>query len=211
MVALKAAPDWAAAAQGLVDGCAHAPNAAWRTELLERVCAALGDQLYPAFLNVLCLVGERGSDAAQAAVADALVDALCSGRLPAGRRPAWGLAGRWGEALGPLEYLCVGYADPPAGQAPSAAHADRALQALLALLWHSPRAWALYAARVQALTEAPPDGTLTRGARQALLALAAAMQASGATPASAAAAVLAAHPGAGTGLAALVSTPPVFR
>ncbi len=211
MVALKAAPDWAAAAQCLVDGCAHAPNAAWRTELLERVCAALGDQLYPAFLNVLCLVGERGSVAAQAAVADALVDALCSGRLPAGRRPAWGLGGSWGAALGPLEYLCVGHVDPPAGQAPSAAHTDRALQAMLALLWRSPRALALYAARVQALTDAPPDGTLTRGARQALLALAAAMQAPGATPATAAAAVLASPPGAGAGLAALASVPPVFR
>jgi hypothetical protein len=214
MVALKPAPDWAAAAQCLVDGCAHAPNAAWRTELLERVCLALGDQLYPAFLNVLCLVGERGSAQAQAAVADALVDALCSGRLPAGRRPAWGLGGGWGAALGPLEYLCVGHVDPPAGPAPSAAHTDRALQALLALVWRSPRALALYAGHLQALTDAPPDGTLTRAARQTLLALAAALRAPGATPATAATSVLAAagaSDGAGARLAALVASPPVFR
>ena len=69
---------------------AHAPDAAYRCALLERLCLALGDQLYPAFLTVLCRVGEMGTPAAQTAVADALVDALRSGRLPAARRPAWG-------------------------------------------------------------------------------------------------------------------------
>ena len=88
---LKAEPQWDAAAQLLVDGCAHAPDAAYRVDLLERLCLALGDQLYPAFLNVLCIVSERGTPAAQVAVADALVDALRSGRLPAGRRAAWGV------------------------------------------------------------------------------------------------------------------------
>ena len=85
-LALKADPQWDAAAQLLVDGCAHAPDAAYRVDLLERLCLALGDQLYPAFLKVLCVVSERGTPAAQVAVADALVDALRSGRLPAGRR-----------------------------------------------------------------------------------------------------------------------------
>lgn len=178
-VMLKHAPDWAAAAQLLVDGCAHAPDAAYRADLLERLSMALGDQLYPAFLNVLCRVGELGTPGAQAAVADALVDALRSGRLPAGRRAAWGArqAPRGthspvAQALGPIEYLCAWYADPGADQAPSAATFDRALQSLLRLVGHSPRARSLYAGRLTALADEPLSGTLSRSTRHVLQQLA---------------------------------------
>ena len=226
---LKAEPQWDAAAQLLVDGCAHAPNAAYRVDLLERLCLALGDQLYPAFLNVLCIVSERGTPAAQVAVADALVDALRSGRLPAGRRAAWGAAwgaGRdpgavaysvrpgvsngasaqvprsvLGAALGPVEYLCAWYAEPNGVDAPSASSFDRTLLALLRLVSQSERARTLYAARLRALAEDPLDGTLSRRARQALQALAAAWQAINGSPAAAVDAALQAL--GGTGLRAL--------
>ena len=222
---LKAEPQWDAAAQLLVDGCAHAPDAAYRVDLLERLCLALGDQLYPAFLNVLCIVSERGTPAAQVAVADALVDALRSGRLPAGRRAAWG-AGRdpgtvassarpvgsnealaqvprsvLGAALGPVEYLCAWYAEPDGVDAPSASSFDRTLLALLRLVSQSERARTLYAARLRALAEDPLDGTLSRRARQALQALAAAWQAGNGSPTAAADAALQAL--GGTGLRAL--------
>jgi hypothetical protein len=191
-VELKAAPHWAAAAQLLVDGCAHAPDAAYRTELLERLCLALGDQLYPAFLTVLCRVGEMGTPAAQSAVAEALVDALRSGRLPAGRRAAWGAS--WApssaQSLGPIEYLCAWYADPGPHEAPSAAAFDRALQSLLRLVGHSPRARSLYAQRLRALAEDPLGGTLTRHTRHVLQQLAEAWAAAQATPQSAADACL---------------------
>jgi hypothetical protein len=205
-VQLKPAPDWAAAAQLLVDGCAHAPDSAYRVELLERLCLALGDQLYPAFLTVLCRVGEMGTPAAQAAVAEALVDALRSGRLPAGRRAAWG-AQRLGPAasashaqgLGPIEYLCAWYADPGADTAPSAAVFDRGLQALLRLVGHSPRARGLYAQRLRALAEDPLGGTLTRHSRSVLQQLAEAWAAPQATPQSASDACLTAMGRSGFG------------
>jgi hypothetical protein len=196
-VELKAAPQWAVAAQLLVDGCAHAPDAAYRTELLERLCLSLGDQLYPAFLTVLCRVGETGSAAAQSAVAEALVDALRSGRLPAGRRAAWGaqrspplgpmqsLQHSQAQSLGPIEYLCAWYADPGPHEAPSAAAFDRALQSLLRLVGHSPRARSLYAQRLRALAEDPLGGTLTRHTRGVLQQLAEAWAAPQATPQSA--------------------------
>lgn len=196
---LKTAPDWAAAAQLLVDGCAHAPDASYRTELLERLCLALGDQLYPAFLTVLCRVGELGTPAAQGAVAEALVDALRSGRLPAGRRAAWGaqrtaaaplLPSQLSQSLGPIEYLCAWYADPGPHQPPSAAAFDRALRSLLGLVGHSPRARALYAQRLRALAEDPLGGTLTRHTRSVLQQLAEAWAAPQATPQSAADACL---------------------
>jgi hypothetical protein len=197
-VELKAAPQWATAAQLLVDGCAHAPDAAYRTELLERLCLSLGDQLYPAFLTVLCRVGEMGSPAAQSAVAEALVDALRSGRLPAGRRAAWGaqrspsslaqtpsLQHSQAQSLGPIEYLCAWYVDPGPHEAPSAAAFDRAMQSLLRLVGHSPRARSLYAQRLRALAEDPLGGTLSRHTRGVLQQLAEAWAAPQATPQSA--------------------------
>jgi len=200
-VRLKAAPDWAAAAQLLVDGCAQAPGLRYRVELLERLCLALGDALYPAFLHVLAVVGERGTPAAQAAVADALVDALRSGRLPAGRRAAWGASRRveqaLGSALGPVEYLCAWYAEPQGADRPSAVRFDQALRALLNLLAHSPRASAHYVARLRALADDPIDGTLSRSARAALRALADAWGQPGATPGTSVDAVLQAVSGNG--------------
>src|SRR5918911_488373 len=80
---------------------------------LEAVCKGLGDELYPAFLRVLCEIGRHGDHAARAAVARTLVQALRSGRLPSGRRAAWG-ANRWSagaRSLGPLEYLCACFGD----------------------------------------------------------------------------------------------------
>ncbi len=209
---LKAAPDWAAAAQLLIDGCAHAPDPAWRVELLERLSLGLGDALYPAFLNVLAVVGERGTPPAQAAVADALVDALLGGRLPSGRRGAWGSGRRvelaLGSALGPVEYLCAWYAEPQGVDRPSAARFDQALRALLALLAQSPRASALYAGRLRALADDPLDGTLSRGARAALRALADAWQLPGATPGRCVDAVLQAVSGGGrSGFGALAPAP----
>ena len=224
-VELKNTPDWSAAAQLLVDGCAHAPDAAYRTELLERLCLALGDQLYPAFLTVLCRVGEMGTPAAQSAVAEALVDALRSGRLPAGRRAAWGaqrgafagpapvpvtvtvqpqfsgpsLGHSLGQSLGPIEYLCAWYADPGPHQPPSAAAFDRALQSLLRLVGHSPRARSLYAQRLRALAEDPLGGTLTRHTRHVLQQLADAWSAPLATPQSTADACLTAMGRSGFG------------
>jgi hypothetical protein len=177
---LRANPDWGRAAQLLIDGCTNAPDGNYRIELLERLASVLGDALYPAFLQVLTVVGDRGAPAAQAAVADALVEALRSGRLPAGRRSPWGSNRRPGltlaAALGPVEYLCAWYAEPGSADAPSASRFDSALRSLLTLVSQSDRARALYAARLIALAEDPLDGTLSRGARQGLRALALAWQ-----------------------------------
>ena len=87
---LLAEPRWTLAAQALVEGCIDLQNDEDRVALLTTVCERLGDDLYPAFLRVLWTIGERGDHAACAAVARALVHALRTGRLPSGRRGAWG-------------------------------------------------------------------------------------------------------------------------
>ena len=76
-------PDWSGAAEVLIEGCAHLPTPEERVRWLERLCLSLGDTLYPAFLQVLCRVGEHGDAAAQKAVADTLVLALQTGAISA--------------------------------------------------------------------------------------------------------------------------------
>ncbi|URI07195.1 hypothetical protein MW290_00790 [Aquincola tertiaricarbonis] len=182
---LREAPDWAGAAQLLIDGCAHADGAAERIELLERLCDALGDQLYPAFLKVLCVVATHGTDAAQAAVAQALVDGLASGRVPSGRRPAWGAppswtgggpAGRGGQALGPVEYLCAWYVQAEGPVADRREAFSASLGKLLGLLSRSQRAREGYAARLCMVADDPIGGALSRDTRAGLRALAQAWQ-----------------------------------
>jgi hypothetical protein len=188
---LKADPDWIGASQILIDGCAHAPHAQARVDVLERLCIALGDSLYPAFLNVLSLIGERGSPSAQSAVAEGLVDALRSGRLPSGKRSAWGAASSPTHShsraptvstvsLGPIEYLC---AEQPQGAGDASSGFSSTLTALLRLVNHNDRARQLYIARLQAIAQDPLDGGLSRSTRQVLQALADAWSRATNTPA----------------------------
>ena len=117
MPALLAEPNWGAAAQALVDGCVDLPDDEDRVALLGAVCHGLGDELYPAFIRVLWMIGQHGDHAAKAAVARALVHALRTGRLPSGRRSAWGAStpaiehayGRT-RSLGPIEFVCAWHA-----------------------------------------------------------------------------------------------------
>lgn len=178
---LRAEPDWAGAAQTLIDGCANLAQPHDRLLLLDDVCSALGDELYPALLHLLYVIGARGTPEAQRAVAGTLVDGLMSGRLPSGRLAAWGAAASPDRAsgtrsLGPIEYLCAWYAQTDghgAGRTPLTADAfDRSLRALLGLVGHDPRAARLYADKLRADAADPLGGTLSRGTRHALRQLA---------------------------------------
>jgi hypothetical protein len=204
---LLAEPQWMGAARALVSGCIDLPNADDAVGLMETVCLGLGDQLYPAFLRVLCEVGRHGDHGARAAVAQTLVHALCSGFLPSGRRPAWGssphtgsIAGGvvGGRSLGPLEYLCAwaGQGDP--SHALPARDFDASAQALMALVSASDGARRLYCDKLMADALEPVEGTLSRAARQAMLAMAQAWG-DGATPAEASARFLSALPEPGAG------------
>jgi hypothetical protein len=171
--ALRNAPDWFGAAEVLIEGCVTLPDAQTRVRWIEQVCLTLGDQLYPAFLRVLCLIGEHGEPLAQRNVAAALTAALQSGRLPAGRRAAWGAVGLAStRSHGPLEYLCAWYLHPPGADTLSAAGFDGAARALVGLISHDARAQQLYAARLLAAADDPLEGAWSRADRAALRALA---------------------------------------
>ena len=180
-VALLAEPDWRGAAQALVSGCLDLPGADDGVAFMDLVCRGLGDELYPAFLRVLDEVGRHGDHAARAAVARTLVQALVSGRLPSGRRAAWGAAmpslGR-GRALGPLEYLCAWAAQAEGDAALPLQAFERAAQSVMTLVATSDQARSLYCAKLLADSTDSLEGTLTRGTRQAMGALARAWAAS---------------------------------
>jgi len=175
---LLAEPRWALAAQALVEGCVDLQTDEDRVALLSTVCERLGDELYPAFLRVLWTIGERGDHAACAAVARALVHALRTGRLPSGRRSAWGASGSAPSAgfgaprsLGPLEYLCAWFAQAEPARALTAQQFHSAARAVMDLINTSPEARALYCEKLLADVDDPISGALTRQTRQALRAL----------------------------------------
>jgi hypothetical protein len=171
--ALRDAPDWVSASEILIEGCVALPTEDARVRWIEQLCLTLGDALYPAFLRVLCLVGERGEAIAQRSVAATLMQALVSGRLPAGRRAAWGAVGLGAtRSHGPLEYLCAWYLHPPSADTLSASGFDRAARALVGLISHDSRAQQLYSARLLATADDQLEGAWSRSDRAALRALA---------------------------------------
>jgi hypothetical protein len=209
---LLAEPRWAQAAQALVEGCIDLPSDEERVALLATVCDGLGDELYPAFLRVLWLVGQHGDHAARAALADTLVHALRTGRLPSGRRSAWGATlpvAAYGStrSLGPIEYLCAWHVQADAREALPAPQFDSAARALMELIASSDEARMLYCEKLLAEVDDPLVGALTRPTRHALRALATAWS-QGAPPLEASARFLAALPEAQpAGLAARLAFP----
>lgn len=184
---LQSSPRWVDAAQALVEGCVDLPDDEDRVALLAAVCEGLGDELYPAFLRVLWLVGQHGDHAACAAVARALVHALRTGRLPSGRRSAWGAGGAmppqaaYGSmrSLGPLEFLCAWHAQAEPERALSSEQFHMAARAIMDLISASREARLLYCEKLLADVDDPLSGTLTRQTRVALRALATAWAAEG--------------------------------
>jgi len=179
---LAAEPRWAEAAQALVEACIDLPADEDRVALLAAVCEGLGDELYPAFLRVLALIGQHGEHGARAAVALTLVHALRTGRLPSGRRSAWGASAsqqvepgyRRTRSLGPIEYLCAWHAQADPDQALSAEQFEAAASAVMELVAASREARLLYCEKLIAEADDPISGALTRSTREALRALAAA-------------------------------------
>jgi len=175
-------PRWAEAAQALVDGCIDLDEDEDRVALLAAVCEGLGDELYPAFLRVLWTIGQHGDHAACAAVARALVHALRTGRLPSGRRSAWGASAASASAvsfgsrrtLGPIEYLCAWHTQAEPERAMTAQQFHMAARALMDLIGASPEARTLYCEKLLADVDDPIGGALTRQTRHALRALASA-------------------------------------
>ena len=176
---LRTDPDWQAAAQDLVSGLIALPTGEKRVELLESICCGLGNQLYPAFLQILYLIGSNARPRCQQIVAETLVDCLLSGRLPSGSFAAWGASSQSGDTafgqsrtLGPIEYLCSWYIQPNEQMPLEQGQFSRALQSLLNLVDADPKAQQLYARKLQEDALDALGGSWSSKARAALSALA---------------------------------------
>ena len=191
-------PRWLEAARALIAGCVDLRDGDEAVTFLEAVCKGLGDELYPAFLRVLCEIGRHGDHSARAAVARTLVQALRTGRLPSGRRAAWG-SNAWGghaaggRSLGPLEYLCASMGDRDGPSPMAARDFDLGARAVMTLVAAHDEARLLYGEHLLARADDPVEGALPRSARAALRAMAEAWI-RGASPAEASARFLAALP-----------------
>jgi hypothetical protein len=168
-------PDWQGAAQRLVSGCKTVEGLDQRISLMEKVCDGLGDELYPAFLKILCIIGKNGDQDAKQLITETLVQALLTGRLPSGRMSAWGSETTSGNdlfgqtrSLGPIEYVFTWYAQP-SGRTPLPIQSfHHAAVDLLNLISSNQEAKKLYCKKLSADIEDPLDGSLSRKSRHAL-------------------------------------------
>ena len=176
-IRLKSNPDWQGAAQRLVSGCLALTRDDERVELLEKFCISLGDELYPAFLQILCFIGQHGDQSAKVLITDALVHSLLTGRLPSGRLAAWGsstfapnqIMGKT-RSFGPVEYLLLWYAQPSGRPPLPIQRFQSAVHDLLSLINSNPKAKMLYCKRLLSDLDDPIDGSMSSRSRQAMLA-----------------------------------------
>lgn len=177
-LALKEQPDWHSAAQTLVSGCYTLPTNEERIRLMDRLCKHLGDDLYPAFLQILCHIDTHGDQQAKLLVTQTLVQALISGRLPSGKLSAWGANtysnnNAFGQtrSLGPIEYICSWYTQP-SGRFPLTVSSFRqAASCILNLITTNGEAKSLYCIKLLADIEDPMSGSLSSRTKMAIRAL----------------------------------------
>jgi hypothetical protein len=181
MTGLPSGADVAGAAQALVDGCLDLSCDDDRVELLDRICSGLGDELYPTFVHVLWMIGRHGDHHAREVIARSLVHALRTGRLPSGRRGAWGTSRGSSRSLGPIEYLCTWYAQQDGASTLSLEQFQSGTCSLMELVAASADARLLYCEKLLADADDPIGGIFSRTTRAGIRALAESWK-QGATP-----------------------------
>jgi hypothetical protein len=168
-------PDWMMAAQRLVSGCLALKTRDQRVELMESVCFGLGDELYPAFLHILCIIGQHGDYETCHLITDTLVQGLLTGRLPSGKLAAWGsskfdpnsLLGKT-TSLGPIEYLFLWYSQPSAVPPLPVQSFQLASFYLLSLISTNSKAKYLYCKKLRSDIETPLDGCISSKTKYAI-------------------------------------------
>jgi len=168
-------PDWHSAAQDLINGL-HALNKKEdQIVLLESMCKKLGDQLYPAFLQILHTLEQFGDDESKHKIAHTLVECIRTGRLPSGKLSAWGSGSVTGDSafgqtrvLGPIEYVCAWYAQGGNAQPLNLQQFSQILSSLLTLVASDDTAKSFYCQKLQGDIDDPMSGALSNTTRQGL-------------------------------------------
>lgn len=168
-------PDWHSAAQDLINGLHALDDKEHKIRLLESLCDKLGDQLYPAFLQILYSLEQFADTESKQLVATTLVECIRSGRLPSGRLSAWGSGSLTGDSafgqtrvLGPIEYVCAWYAQGGNAQPLSLQQFNQIMVSLLSLVATNDTAKNFYCQKLQGDIDDPMSGALSNTTRQGL-------------------------------------------
>jgi len=168
-------PDWHAAAQDLINGLQALDNAEQQIRLLESLCDKLGDELYPAFLQILYAIDQFADSQSKQLTASTLVECIRTGRLPSGRLSAWGSASLTGDSsfgqtrvLGPIEYVCAWYAQGGTAHPLSLQQLSHILTSLLTLVESNSTAKDFYCQKLQGDIDDPMSGALSNTTRQGI-------------------------------------------
>jgi hypothetical protein len=181
---LRAQPDLLGSARALLDALTRNPSADTRAAILNRVARRLGDEWYPVFIKIACVIGESEDDAAKRVLADSLAYAMKKGDLPSGSLTSWGSSGDWMSAptgvpqsffraaprrsLGPIEYLSSWHSQST-NRAPLSDDVYRtSLASLLQLFNASPAAARVYQVKLLADSVNELEGTFTAVTRARL-------------------------------------------
>lgn len=172
---LKEHPDWHSAAQDLINGLHTLDKAEDQIRLLENLCDKLGDDLYPAFLQILYALDQFADSQSKRLLATTLVECIRSGRLPSGRLSAWGSASNTGDSafgqirvLGPIEYVCAWYAQGGTTQPLSLQQFSEIMHSLLGMVATNDTAKSFYCQKLQGDIDDPMSGALSNSTRQGL-------------------------------------------
>lgn len=168
-------PDWHSAAQDLIDGLHVLNTAEDRISLLQEVCDQLGDNLYPAFLQILFALEQFSDNKAKALMASTLVECIRTARLPSGKLSAWGSNALTGDSafgqtrvLGPIEYVCAWFAQGGTVQPLSLQQFRLITTSLLQLVGSDSTAKNYYCQKLQGDIDDPISGALSNTTRQGL-------------------------------------------
>lgn len=187
-MAVRPDPDWLGSARALIAALVRNPDADIRAAILNRVARRLGDEWYPVFIKIACVVGESDDEDAQKLLADALAHAMKKGDLPSGSLTSWGGSGALNTApagvpgsffrasprrnLGPIEYLSCWHSQST-NRSPLTDDLYRvSLTSLLRLFNASSAAARAYCVKLQADSVNELEGTFTAVTRHRLAAVA---------------------------------------
>jgi hypothetical protein len=188
---LRPDPDLLGSARALLQALANNPAPEARASILNRVAKRLGDEWYPAFIKIACVIGESDDEPAKRLLADTLAYAMKKGDLPSGSLTSWGVSVDWPannlaaslpgsffraaprRNLGPIEYLSSWHSQST-NRTPLSDDVYRtALTSLLQLFNASPAAAGVYQSKLQTDSVIGLEGTYTTITRQRLATIAA--------------------------------------
>ena len=186
---LRVDPDFIGGTRVLLEALRIHANIDARVAILNGVAKRLGDENYPAFIKIVCVIGESADTYAKQLLAESLAHAMRKGELPSGSLTSWGVSTNWIAAasgvpgsffrsaprrnLGPIEYLSSWHSQPTNRPGLTDDVYRMALASLLHLFNASPSAARAYQTKLAADSLNELEGTFTAMTRARLAAIAA--------------------------------------